>query len=67
MVKELSKQQRKVLLLLAVAILLGAGRLGFRAFSRGTLEVHLVAPVTAPWPAPTIDGQGRGLPHRCWR
>ncbi len=58
MVNELSKQQRKVLLLLVAAILLGAGRLGFRALSRGRLEVHLVAPVAVAWPAAVPD-EGR--------
>ncbi|NLY91454.1 MAG: helix-hairpin-helix domain-containing protein [Firmicutes bacterium] len=57
MVNELSKQQRKILLMLVAAILLGAGRLGFRAFSRGTLEVHLVEPVTVAWPDAAPDGR----------
>ena len=50
MLNELSKQQRKVLLLLVAAVFLGAGRLGIQALSRGDLEVHLVAPVSVAWP-----------------
>ncbi|HEY8391404.1 MAG TPA: helix-hairpin-helix domain-containing protein [Capillibacterium sp.] len=57
MVNELSKQQRKVLLLLVAALLAGVGRLGFRAFSRGTVEVHLVEPVTVAWPDAASDGK----------
>ena len=70
MVKELSKQQRKVIIVLLVAILLGAGRLGFGAFSRGAVEVHLVAPgregettrlaLTAPQQAESGSEQGSG-------
>ena len=56
MLNELSKQQRKVLLLLAAALLLGAGRLGFQALSRGDLEVHLVAPVSVAWPGTVREG-----------
>lgn len=59
MVNELSRQQRKVLIFLVVAILLGAGRLGFQAFSRGTVEVHLVKPVTVAWPGITPEQPGR--------
>ena len=56
MLKELSKQQRKVLLLLVAAVFLGAGRLGFRALSRGDVEVHLVAPLSVPWPGARREG-----------
>jgi competence protein ComEA len=58
MVNELSKQQRKVLIVLVVAILLGVGRLGFSAFSRGTVEIHLVKPVTVAWPETSLDEPG---------
>ncbi|NLM36757.1 MAG: helix-hairpin-helix domain-containing protein [Firmicutes bacterium] len=56
MLNELSRQQRRVLLLLAAAVLLGAVRLGFRALSRGDVEVHLVAPVEVAWPGPVREG-----------
>ena len=58
MVNELSKQQRKVLIVLVIAILLGTGRLGFSAISRGAVEVHLVKPVTVAWPGTTPDEPG---------
>lgn len=56
---ELSKQQRKVLLLLVAAVFLGAGRLGFQALNRGDLEVHLVAPVDVAWPAASGEWSGQ--------
>lgn len=58
MVNELSKQQRKVLAVLVVAILLGVGRLGFSAISRGVVEVHLVKPVTVAWPGTSPNEPG---------
>ena len=58
MVNELSKQQRKVLIVLVVAILLGVGRLGYSAFSRGAVEVHLVKPAMVAWPGTTPDKPG---------
>lgn len=48
--EELSKQQRRVLFLLAMAIFLGAGNLWYRSFKRAPVEIHLVSPITVPWP-----------------
>lgn len=58
MINELSRQQRKVLILLAGAIFLGAGRLGLSTISRGTVEVHLVNPVQEAWPGEALDRSG---------
>lgn len=61
MVKELSRQQRRVLILLGVALLLGAGRLGFSALSRGDVEVHLVTPAGVEWPPAPRGGSASEL------
>lgn len=50
--EELSKQQRRVLLLLAIAIFLGVGNLCYRSLQRGPVEINLVSPITQPWPEP---------------
>ncbi len=52
MLEELSKQQRRVLLLLAIAIFLGVGNLLYQSLQRAPVEVHLVAPISHPWPEP---------------
>ncbi len=55
MISELSKQQRKVLLLLVIAILLGSGNLLYQSLQRGPVEVYLVSPVSVPWPGKEPD------------
>ncbi len=57
MLKELSKQQRQVLLLLLIAILLGAGSLWYRSWQQGPVTIHLVSPVQSAWPGPAPDSQ----------
>ena len=54
---ELSKQQRRVLLLLVVAILLGSGSLWSRSWRQGPIAIHLVSPVSSAWPGPEPDAQ----------
>lgn len=59
---ELSKQQRKVLLLLGVAIILGSGSLWYSSCQQGPVEIHLVSPVMSAWPGGEPDPQFNTLP-----
>lgn len=46
---DLSRQQKRILLLLCLAILLGSGSLLYRRLNRGPVEILEVKMVTAPW------------------
>lgn len=52
---DLSRQQKRILFLLSLAILLGAGSLLYRRLNRGPVEILEVQMVTAPWPGTPLE------------
>ncbi len=60
---DLSRQQKRILLLLCLAILLGSGSLLYRRLNRGPVEILEVKTVTEPWPE--LPSQGTLTVHVC--
>lgn len=62
--EELSRKQKQILLLLLLAVILGAGSLWYKSWPRGRVEVIPVRSVTEPWPG--AEGRnGRVTVHVC--